>query len=149
MHSARFLELVSSGMTVARAAYEVGITSKTLYARAARSPEFKRQWDLARLRARQNIADTVMDKALVLTGRIVEEPLLDPNTGEPVLDENFEVVTTRRLEDYDSKILAKLIDRFVPSEDGASNTNVAVQTNVALALASGRPEKQPRLVHPS
>jgi len=144
--SEQFLELVAVGTPASRAADAVGASRNTFYERAARLPEFQRRWELARRQARQDIADTVLDKALIVTGHIIEEPLYDPSTGDPVLNEDFEVVTVRRLRDFDSRILSKLIDRFVPSEDGAPQTNVAVQTNVAM---SERPRKKPQLVYPS
>lgn len=144
--SKQFLEMVAAGTPASRAADALGVRRPTFYERAARSPDFNRRWELARRQARQDMADTVLDKAMMVTGHIIEEPLYDPRSGEPVLDENFEVVTVRRLREYDNKILSKLLDRFVPSEDGASKTNVAVQTNVSM---DERPRQKPRLVYPS
>lgn len=122
----RFLELVAMNGNSAAASRAVGVHRNTFYKRAASDPDFRARWDAAQLQSRRNIAEEVLEKAMVASGRIVTEVVTDAH-GAPVLDDDFEPVVVRRLVDVDSRILAKLLDKFVASEDGPPVT--AVQVN--------------------
>lgn len=121
----RFLDLVASTGNSSAAARAVGFHRNTFYKRAAADEGFRRRWDAAQSVSRRNIAEEVLDKAMVATGRLVEEPLLD-SQGNPVLDDDLEPVTVRRLIDGDARILAKMLDKFVHSEDGPPTIGVQV-----------------------
>lgn len=123
----RFLEVVRTTGNSSGAARSVGLSRQAFYERAARDPDFRQEWEAAQRQSRSHIAQDIMDKAVVLTGRVVEEPLLD-SRGNQVLDDDLEPVTVRRVVDYDPRILSKLLDKLLASEDGAPVT--AVQVNL-------------------
>lgn len=125
----RFLDLVSTSGNSTAAARAVGLHRNSFYERAARDEAFRLRWDAALLQSRQNIAQDILEKASVVSGRIVEERLLDAD-GNVVLDDDFEPVTVRRLVDYDSRILAKMVDKFLESADGPPTNNIQIN-NVA------------------
>jgi hypothetical protein len=139
----RFLELVGSTGNSTTAARAVGRHRNAFYERAARDESFRLRWDAAMLASRQHIAQDILDKASVVSGRIVEERVLDAN-GDPVLDDDLEAVTVRRLVDYDSRILAKMVDKFVESADGPPTTNVLVQNVVPPERRRGPPPRPSR-----
>jgi hypothetical protein len=125
----RFLDLVSTSGNSTAAARAVGLHRNSFYERAARDEAFRLRWDAALLQSRQNIAQDILEKAVTVSGRIVYEPKMDAE-GNVELDDDFEPVMVRRLVDYDSRILAKMVDKFVASEDGPPVNNILVQ-NVA------------------
>jgi hypothetical protein len=125
----RFLDLVATTGSSAAAARAVGMHRNSFYKRAASDDAFRLRWEAALMQSRRNIAQDILEKAVVASGRIVEEPLLDAS-GAVVLDDDFEPVMVRRLVDVDSRILAKMVDKFVASEDGPPVNNILVQ-NVA------------------
>jgi hypothetical protein len=125
----RFLELVATSGNSSSAARALGAHRNSFYERAARDEKFRLRWDAALLQSRHNIAQDILEKAVTVSGRIVEEPKRDAE-GNVELDDDFEPVMVRRLVDYDSRILAKMVDKFVASEDGPPVNNILVQ-NVA------------------
>jgi hypothetical protein len=125
----RFLELVATTGNSSSAARALGTHRNTWYKRAVGDEGFRLRWEAALMQSRQNIAQDILEKAVTVSGRMVEERVLDAN-GDPVLDDDLEAVTVRRLVDYDSRILAKMVDKFVASEDGPPVNNILVQ-NVA------------------
>jgi hypothetical protein len=139
----RFLDLVASTGNSSAAARAVGFHRNTFYKRAASDEDFRRRWDAAQGLSRRSIAEEVLDKAMVATGRVVEEPLLDAQ-GNPVLDDDLEPVTVRRLIDGDARILAKMLDKFVHSEDGPPT--IGVQVNNMLPPAAPPAPRVARLV---
>lgn len=128
----RFLDLVASTGNSSAAAKAVGFHRNTFYKRAAADPEFRQRWDAAQGLSRRSIAEEVLDKAMVATGRVVEEPMLDAD-GNPVLDDDLEPVMVRRLIDGDARILAKMLDKFVHSEDGPPTIGVMVNNVMPAA----------------
>lgn len=129
----RFLEIVSMTGNSSAAATALGMHRNTFYKRARSDPEFRARWDEAQLQSRRYIAEEVLDKAMISTGRVIEEPVLD-EFGDPVLDEDFEPVVIRRLVDGDPRILSKLLDKFVASEDQAVT---AIQVNNLMDASDG------------
>jgi hypothetical protein len=125
----RFLDLVATTGNSSSAARALGTHRNTWYKRALGDEGFRLRWEAALVQSRQNIAQDILEKAVTVSGRMVEERVLDAN-GDPVLDDDLEAVTVRRLVDYDSRILAKMVDKFVASEDGPPVNNILVQ-NVA------------------
>lgn len=122
----RFLDLVASTGNSTSAARSVGLHRNSFYALAGRDSEFRARWDAAQRQSRSHLAQEVMEKAVVLTGRIVEEPVLDAQ-GNVVLDDDLEPITVRRLVDYDPRILSTLVNKLLASED---QPITAVQVNL-------------------
>ena len=131
----RFLDLVASTGNSTSAARSVGLHRNSFYALASRDNDFRSRWDAAQRLSRSHLAAEVVEKAAVLTGRIVEEPALDAE-GQPILDDDLEPVTVRRLVDYDARILSKLLDKLVHSEDGPPT--IGVQVNNVMPAAPPR-----------
>lgn len=140
-----FLERLATGHPVAAVCRDLGINRASIYHARYADVEFGRAWELCLQIDLEAVRDEVLRKAMAATGRIVEEPLLDED-GCPVLDDDFEPVVMRRLVDYDARILAKLIDKRVPSVDGPNQTNVQVNSTTTVHTATRR---MPRLVQPT
>lgn len=139
----KFLEIVSTTGSSSAAARAVGVHRNTFYKRAGLDPDFRARWDAAQLQSRRHAAEEVMEKAMVATGRIVEEPMIGRD-GLPILDDDLEFVMIRRLVDADSRILAKMVDKLLASEDGPPIVPVQVVNNMPGSDRPGRP----RLVFP-
>ncbi|AHM03040.1 hypothetical protein roselon_00600 [Roseibacterium elongatum DSM 19469] len=128
---------------VTYAANMTGLTRRTFYDRRAKNREFREAWDDALASFEEELTQRVVQTAMEMgTGRWV--PVIDPETGEPVLDADFEVVHRFETGHVDSRILTKLLSLRMSSADGPSQTNVTVnsQTNVHA------PPARPRLVRP-
>ncbi|MCQ8186432.1 hypothetical protein [Parvularcula maris] len=94
------------------------------------------------------IRDEVVEKALVATGRIVEEALIGED-GMPVWDEELgDFVTVRKLVDYDPQILKSLVNKTMVSADGRNAPSVTVNTQLNVQ-AQQRPEVIRRVERPS
>lgn len=141
----RFLDLVASTGNSTAAARAVGTHRNSWYERAQRDPVFRQRWDAAQVMSRRHIAAEVMEKAVIATGRIVEEPVLDAQ-GNPVLDDDLEPVTVKKLLDYDPRILSKLLDKLVHSEDQPV-TAVQINNLMPEQPAPPAPPRVARLVY--
>lgn len=139
----RFLDLVASTGNSTAAARAVGFHRNTFYKRAAADDGFRRRWDAAQSMSRRNIAEEVLDKAMVATGRLVEEPVLDAQ-GNLVLNDDLEPVMVRKLIDGDARILAKMLDKFIQSEDGPAT--IGVQVNNLMPEPPPAPPPPPRVM---
>lgn len=133
-----FLAALQACGNASEACRRTGVNRSTAYAWRS-DAAFDAVWEDALRIRREAIRDELVEKALAATGRVVEEPALNDD-GTPVLDDDFEPVTVRRLVDYDGNLLRAMLGRFVPSADGAPVSAVQVNTHVAPA-----PER-PRLV---
>lgn len=107
-------ELVEHG-NVSRACARLGLNRSTAYAWRD-DPAFARAWHAAFELRRDAMREEVVDKALAATGYVAEAVATDPRTGEPVLDDDFEPVTYRRLVDYDPRVLTALLGKLVRDE---------------------------------
>ena len=139
----KFLDVVASTGNSTAAARAVGTHRNSWYERAQRDPEFRRRWDAAQVLSRHHIAAEVMEKAVIATGRIVEEPVLDAQ-GNQVLDDDLEPVVVKKLLDYDPRILSKLLDKLVSSEDGPAT--IGVQVNNLMPEPPPVPPPPPRVM---
>jgi|GEM_PF-3782192 len=137
-----FLSALGETGSVVEACRRVGVNRATAY-NWRREPGFSQLWEEALLIRREALRDDLLFKADVATGRVVEEPLHDVETGELVLDDEFEPVTVRRLVDYDSQIFRAMLNKFVRSEDGVPSTSVSINNLIAVDAPS-----RPRLVTP-
>ncbi|MEM8575825.1 MAG: hypothetical protein AAF830_13855 [Pseudomonadota bacterium] len=128
---------------VTYAANMTGLTRRTFYDRRAKNPDFAEAWDDAVTAFEEELTQRVVQTALEMgTGRWV--PLIDPKTGEPQLDDDFEVVHRFETSHVDPRVLTKLLALRMSSVDGPAQTNVQInnQTNVHNEL----PTRKPRLV---
>lgn len=127
---------------VTYAANMTGLTRRTFYDRRAKNRDFAEAWDEALDAFEEELTHRVVQTALEMgTGRWV--PVVDPATGEPELDDDFEVVHRFETGHVDPRVLNKLLSLRMSSADGPSTTNVTVnsQTNVHNELPT-----KPRLV---
>jgi hypothetical protein len=126
---------------VSEAARTLGINRMTAYGWRD-DPEFAGRWDSALDVARQGLRERVVETACALgVGRWVRA--VDPVTGEPELDDDFEPVMRFETGNVDARVLMKLMDKTMRSEDGAPVTAVQVNNLVPLQHPS-----RPRLVRP-
>ena len=137
-----FLErLVETGNVMAATA-QLGLPRTSVYYWKHRDADFRRAWDLAMEVHQEQLTQDVLDTARALgLGRWVQAT--DPETGEPLLDDEFEPVMVLDVSGVDARILSKLIDKRVPSVDGPATTSVNVSTTVHA------PPRRPKLVRPS
>jgi hypothetical protein len=77
------------------------------------------------------------------TGKWV--PCLNDETGEPLLDDDFEQVFRFETGNVDPRVLNKLLSLRMSSADGPSQTNVQVNNSTTVQA----PQNKPRLVRPS
>ena len=123
-----FIGLLMETGNVSMAARSLGINRMTAYGWRD-DPEFARRWDGALDVARQGLRERVVETACAMgVGEWV--PALDPNTGEPKIDEDFETVVRFETCNVDARVLMKLMDKTMRSEEGATTTTTAaVQVN--------------------
>ncbi|MFD1344278.1 hypothetical protein [Litorisediminicola beolgyonensis] len=127
---------------VTYAANMTGLTRRTFYDRRAKNPDFAEAWDDAVAAFEEELTHRVVQTALEMgTGRWV--PVIDPATGEPALDDDFEVVHRFETSHVDARVLTKLLALRMSSADGPAQTNIQVnnQTTVHNELP-----RRPRLV---
>ncbi len=121
-----------------------GLTRRTFYDRRAKNPEFAEAWDDAVTAFEEELTHRVVQTALEMgTGKWV--PVIDPETGEPELDDDFEPVYRFETTNVDPRVLNKLLSLRMSSADGPAQTNV--QVNNSTTVNSPLPAK-PKLVQP-
>lgn len=91
------------------------------------SADFDDACHLAAMVIRENCFHEVVRKAMVATGSVHLVPVRDPDTGDLMLDENFEPILAPRLVNGNPAILSKLLDKLVAAED---RPQAPVQVNV-------------------
>ena len=132
-----FIGLLMETGNVSRAARTLGINRMTAYGWRD-DPEFAGRWDAALDVARQGLRERVVETACAMgLARMV--PLVD-DLGDPVLDEEFERVLVADTSHVDARVLMKLMDKTMSSEDGAPVTAVAIQNNLTVHAPRERPE---------
>ncbi|MCV3271946.1 hypothetical protein [Roseobacter sinensis] len=127
---------------VTYAANMTGLTRRTFYDRRSKNPDFAEAWDDAVAAFEEELTQRVVQTALEMgTGKWV--PVIDPATGKPELDDDFEVVHRFETSHVDPRVLTKLLALRMSSVDGPSQTNVQInnQTNVHNELP-----RKPKLV---
>jgi|GEM_PF-3359006 len=110
----QFVDLLMESGNVSHVARQLGISRMTAYAwRADR--EFARDWDSALEISRLDIKEKVIDTACAMgLGKWV--PARNPETGDIILDENFEQVLHFKTDHVDTRILSKLMDKTMQDE---------------------------------
>ena len=124
----RFVETLAETGNVSRTAASLGITRKVAYDWRDREPAFAAAWDRALEVARAGLRERVVETACEM-GLARMAPLLDAE-GRPVLDDDFEPVLVADTSHVDARVLMKLMDKTMRSEDGPPV--VAVQSNVTV-----------------
>ena len=105
-----FIERLMETGNVSRSAAALGVNRLTAYRWRDDDRGFARAWDLALEVARQGLRERVVETATALgLGRWA--PVLDPATGAPELDEDFEPVTRFETEHVDARVLMKWMDK--------------------------------------
>ena len=134
----RFIDGLMETGNVSRTAERLGVNRLTAYRWRDDDPEFARRWDLALEVARQGLREHVVETACAMgLARMV--PLVD-ELGDPVLDGEFERVLVADTSHVDARVLMKLMDKTMRSEDGAPVTSVAIQNNLTVHAPRERPE---------
>lgn len=104
----RFLEALAEFGVVTHAAGVCGMTRRGLYKRRQRDPEFADRWDEAVEAFEESLTYRVVQTALHMgTGQWV--PAVDPDTGEPELDGEFEPLMRFDCSNVDPRIAVKLM----------------------------------------
>ncbi|MEM6693522.1 MAG: hypothetical protein AAF626_02525 [Pseudomonadota bacterium] len=138
-----FLHYLHQFGHITYAANMTGLTRRTFYDRRAKHADFAEAWDEALAAFEEELTMRVVQTALEMgTGKWVR--VLDPKTGEPELDDDFEPVYRFETASVDPRVLTKLLALRMSSVDGPSQTNVQInnQANVHNEL----PSRKPRLV---
>lgn len=105
-----FIESLMETGNVSRSAAALGVNRLTAYRWRDDNRGFARAWDLALEVARQGLRERVVETATALgLGRWA--PVLDPATGRPELDEDFEPVARFETEHVDARVLMKWMDK--------------------------------------
>ncbi len=107
-----FLERLSETGNVCAVCRSMGLARTTAYEWRS-DPDFADRWDEALDVRRESIRQELVEKGMILTGRVVEDVVRDPETGDPLLDDDFEPVTVRSLVGYDPRIFVKMLDRLL------------------------------------
>ncbi|MCG8503672.1 MAG: hypothetical protein MI755_03615 [Sphingomonadales bacterium] len=109
-----FIGLLAETGNVSQAARLLGINRMTAYG-WREDPEFADLWDAALQAARQGLRERVVETACALgIGEWVPE--LDPETGRPLLDDDFEPVMRFETRHVDARVLMKLMDKTMRDE---------------------------------
>jgi hypothetical protein len=137
-----FVCLLMETGNVSGVARVLGINRMTAYGWRD-DPEFAQRWDIALDVSRQGLRERVVETAEHMgVGEWVS--LLNPISGEPELDDDFEPVMHFETRHVDARILMKLMDKTMRGEEeDGPRAIAAVQVNVAPGL-----QPKPRLVTP-
>ena len=143
---ARFLSALIDGKSPSAAAKMVGSDELGIMLARCASAEFNDLYQLLMLAKRDNALVETLDKARAASGTVQMVPVLNPDSGEPLLDENFEPIVAPRLVNASGPILAKLLDRLVEAADRPTPAT-AIQINNSNSVADDLPP-MPRLIIP-
>ncbi|MBT9244919.1 hypothetical protein KM031_02095 [Gemmobacter fulvus] len=135
--------LTETGMT-AEAILASGAASSAIYLERTRDPAFAELWAMIDEAAMDRLRHVLMDRALVACGQVVEVDAKDPDTGELMLNDDFQPVRVKRLVHSNSAVMTKLIEKMIPSADKAAPmAAIQINNNVGTELPP-----RPRLVIP-
>jgi hypothetical protein len=119
----------------------------SLYMARCASEDFDRLWHFAELSRRDEIIHSTLRKAMVATGTVVAMDLVNPDNGEPLLDEDFNPIRGERLVHGNAAILSTLLTKVLASADKPSGPSTLVQVNNTNNVGNELPPR-PRLVIP-
>ncbi len=138
-----FLAALAQTGNVKLSCKRAGISRSAAYHWRLTDPEVASAWDLALHASLDGLREEVVETARTMSlGRWIE--VLDEN-GQPVLDDNFEKVMQYDVSHVDARVLIKLLDKALPSADGAATTSITVQNDTHVHTA---PKPMPKLVRP-
>ncbi len=141
-----FLASLLDGKGPNAAATLAGTNLISLYMARCASPAFDELWTFADLARRDEVIHQTLRKALVATGTVVEMELVHPDTGDVLLDDNFEAVRAERLVHGNAAILSTLLTKVLQSADKPGPATL-VQVNNTNNVGTELPAR-PRLVIP-
>lgn len=114
---------------VTYAANMTGLTRRTFYDRRSKNPDFAEAWDDAVAAFEEELTQRVVQTAMEMgTGKWVK--VIDPATGRPELDDDFEPVFRFETSNVDPRVLTKLLALRMSSADGPAQTNVQINNTV-------------------
>lgn len=142
-----FLASLLDGKGPNAAAASAGTNLISLYMARCASPAFDELWHFADLARRDEIMHQTLRKAMVATGTVVEMELRSPDSGEVLLDENFEPIRVERLVHGNAAILSTLLTRVLASADKPNGPSTLVQVNNNTTVGADLPAR-PRLIIP-
>lgn len=137
----RFIKYLTEGMSVSRACLELDTPRPTIYQARNYDPQFAAAWAKAQEQAPERLREMVVETAIALgCGRWEKQPMINPETLEPILDQNFEPVTTMvfSVAHVVPSVLQKLLDKLVESADQPGSISVNIQSN--------QPYEPPKLI---
>lgn len=135
-----FIDSLMETGNVSAAARKLGINRMTAYGWRD-DPDFASRWELALDVARQGLREQVVETACAMgVGKWV--PAIDPITEDAVLDDDFEPVMRFETGHVDARVLMKMMDKTMRSEDGGG---ASIQVNNHVHAS---PPETPRLVTP-
>lgn len=110
-----FLMIVAETGNMSEACRRLGIARSAPYRWRDTRPGFAEQWDAALEISRDELRQRVLETACVM-GLARYVPLVNPDTGAVVLDENFDPVTVPDTSHVDTRVLTKLMDKVMRDE---------------------------------
>lgn len=113
----KYLAAIMAGASSSEASEIAGCSPLGIYMTRYADPQFNQMVQMAQLAQREQMQAEAIRKALVASGHVVELTLTDPETGDPILDDEFEPVKGLRLVNSNSSILANLVERLLASSD--------------------------------
>lgn len=139
-----FLAALAQTGNVKLSSKRAGVSRSAAYHWRLTDPEVASAWDLALHASLDGLREEVVETARTMSiGRWVE--VLDEN-GQSVLDSDFEKVMHYDVSHVDARVLIKLLDKALPSADGAAKTSITVQNDTHVHAA---PKPMPQLIRPS
>lgn len=130
----RFLAALEDFGQVTYAANVCGMARRSMYDRRRRDPDFAARWDDAVEAFEDTLTRRVIHTALHMgTGRWV--PAVDPDTGEPELDDDFEPLFRFDCSNVDPRIAVKLMALRMRDLNARTAPLVAVQNNISTPTA--------------
>lgn len=141
-----FLAELMTGKGPNAAAKAAGTNLISLYMARCASEDFDRLWHFAELSRRDEIIHATLRKAMVATGTVVEMEIRSPDTGEVLLDDDFNPIRAERLLNGNASILSTLLTKVLQSADKPGPSTL-VQVNNTNNVAPELPPR-PRLINP-
>ena len=124
----QFIELLVETGNVSRTARRLGINRMTAYT-WREDPYFDERWEAALEIARLSLKERVVETACTMgVGEWV--PVVDPVTGEPELDDDFEPAMQLQTGHVDARVLMKLMDKTMRDEVRTFNQRTLIAGQV-------------------
>ena len=105
-----FISQLAETGNVSLACKSLGISRMTPYGWRDTRPGFAERWDAAIEVSRDHLRQRVLETALIM-GLAKYIPLVDPDTGDAILNDDFEPVMVLDTSHVDTRVLTKLMDK--------------------------------------